>query len=313
MNRKGIRWGLLTIFALLVFFPSSAWTNELSPEWLIRQVVNTYRSLETYEVTGHADLEVTLFNQGGKVVHGTNRFTLLLKKPNLYRIQWNKKYSTDLRNGEHVVWNAGSQAYAYSQLAGRYRKHPSDRRQLQTKAGISQGITLFIPALFFRFFPEQELEFFRLTDLKIMGKEEISGKPCYVLEGREPYRVIRYWIDVKTFFIHQQFQLYVNFNGREETLQGSEEEAKASLRAEGLEPTQERIKKFQQGLELGEKILRAQRSQVRTNNFYTQISLPALTARDFHFQVPEGIPLKEELYEPNPKRFHKLEQLIDEH
>ena len=176
--------GFILIFLHAVCLPIT-WADEPTPEFLIKQVINTYRSLETYRVSGHTDTELTQFNHGGKVSHRTHRFTLLLKKPNGYLITWEDDFPPFKTALHGAAWNAGSQAYVYSQTAKGYMKIPTDLMNLQSQAGVSSGSTSVIPELFFVFFPEKDLRISRLNDPVVKGREEIAGEQCYVLEGRD--------------------------------------------------------------------------------------------------------------------------------
>ena len=100
--------GFTLIFLFAVCLPV-AWAEEPTSDFLIRQVINTYRSLATYKVTGQTDTEITDFNQGGKVSHLTHRFTILLKKPNGYHIIWEDDFLPYYQEKQGAVWNAGSQ------------------------------------------------------------------------------------------------------------------------------------------------------------------------------------------------------------
>lgn len=78
--------GFILIFLHVVWFPVTWAAEEPTPEFLIRQVIKTYRSLETYRVIGHTDTEITDFSHGGKVFRTTHSFSILLRKPNGYHI-----------------------------------------------------------------------------------------------------------------------------------------------------------------------------------------------------------------------------------
>ncbi len=287
--------GFILILLPAVCLPVT-WAEEPTPEFLIRQVVHTYRSLATYKVTGQTDTEITEFNEGGKVSHLTHRFTVLLKKPNGYHITWEDDFLPYYQAQQGAVWNSGRQAYVYSQSVGGYMKTPTDFVNLRSYAGVSTGSTLILPALFFAFFPEEETQLSMLKDAAVKGREEVDGVQCYVLEGRDRKMVVTYWIAIDNFLIHQYALLIDQPNGREMDLNTTEEEAKADLRAQGLEPTEERIKNFIRTLEIASKALKKLRSRVITTHHFSKISLPDIRPEDLEFSIPEGMPLKEDLW-----------------
>lgn len=150
--------GIALLFLHVVCLPMT-WAEEPSPEFLIRQVINTYRSLETYRVTGHTDTELTQFNQGGKVSHLTHRYSILLKKPNGYLITWEDDFPPFQKAMHGAAWNTGTQAYVYSQTTQGYMKIPTDSVNLQAQAGVSTGSTSIIPELFLPFSQKRICEF----------------------------------------------------------------------------------------------------------------------------------------------------------
>ena len=197
--------GITLIFLQAICLPMT-WAEEPTPEFLIRQVINTYRSLDTYQVNGQTDWDHTDFKEGGKVSHQTNRFTILLKKPNGYHITWKKAFSPLKMPSQGAVWKTGPQAYGYNQtekglMPNGYMMLPTDLGNLMGHSGASMGATEIIPALFFTFFSEKDLRISRLKNpIIVKGREEINGDLCYVLKG-ESYgnRVLTYWISVDNF------------------------------------------------------------------------------------------------------------------
>ena len=298
--------GIILVFLHAICLPI-AWAEEPTPEILIKQVINTYRSLETYRVTGHTDAEITDFNQGGKVSHQTTRFTLLLKKPNGYFITWESDFPPFQKPRQGAAWNTGTQAYVYMQIAKGYMKIPTDLANLQSQAGVSSGSTAIIPELFFTFFPEKDLRISRLNDPVVKGREEIAGEQCYVLEGRNKNMVFTYWISVDNFFIRQHTFHVQNPNGQEMDFELTEEEAKAALRSRGLEPTREQIETVIRMLRMTKKTMQKQRTQIIATDHFSNISLPPVSAQDLQFAVPEGIPLKEDIYKIRESSLDKTE------
>jgi len=308
--RKWLSVGIFLIFLLAVCIPV-AWAEEPTPEFLIRQVINTYRSLATYRVTGQIDTETIAFDHGGKVSNLTTRFAILLKKPNGYHIVWEDDFPPFRKGLQGAAWNTGTQAYVYSQAAKGYMKIPTDRFNLLTITGVSSETSTVIPELFFTFFPEKELRFLRLKVPVVNGREVIEGEPCYVLEGRDRHIVFTYWISARNYFIRQyRFQID-NSSDTEIHLEATEEEAKASLRYRGLEPTKERIKKYQQTWKLAAKSLGKTSTQITATHHFSHIYFPDINSEDLEFSVPEGIPLKKDLYELSQSTLDKIEATRD--
>ncbi len=304
--------GFILIFLHVVWFPVTWAEEEPTPEFLIRQVINTYRSLETYRVTGHTDREITDFNYGGKVFRTTLRFSILLKKPNGYRITWEQDHPDVKKMAwQEAVWNTGTQAYIYNKTANGYMKIPSDLVNLQSPVEVSMGKTSIIPELFFASFPEKDLQISRLKNLAVKGREKIEGEQCYVLEGRNRHMVGTYWISVADFHVRQFTFLVNNPNGEEMDFEATEEGAKELARSKGLEPTRERIEKFTLLLKGIKKTRKTQRTQVISTDHFSDISFPTVSGKDLQFAIPEGIPLKEDLYELSQTSIDTLKRFLD--
>ena len=289
--------GFILIFLHAICLPIT-WAEEPTPEFLIRQVIDAYRSLDTYRVTGHTDREVTDFNHGGKVFRSSLNFSILLKKPNGYHITWAQDHPHLKKIAwQEAAWNTGAQAYVYNKSANGYMKIPSDLGHLQWQAMREIVRTSIIPELFFAFFPENNLQISRLKDPVVKGRDAIEGEQCYVLQGRDSNMVVTYWVSTDNFFIRQHTFLAHNPNGQENDFEASDEEAKKLLRSRGLEFTKERIEKFTLLLKIRKINMQNRRTQVITTDHFSAISSPAVSEHDLQFAVPEGIPLKENLYE----------------
>ena len=72
----------------------------------------------------------------------------------------------------------------------------------------------------------------------------------------------------------------------------SEEEAKALIRARGLEPTRELIDQFIQIITKAKKSLKTVRAQWSLTHHFPDISFPTIKERDLVFTVPEGTHLQ---------------------
>ena len=303
--------GVILLFLHTACLPA-ALAEEPTPEFLIRQVINSYRSLATYQVTGLTSSEITNFNEGGKITRVTSRFSILLKKPNLYRITWEEDFPPHWMGLQAAVWNPGlPQGYVYSQMAKGYMEIPAGRGKLLSYAAVSTGDTSIIPKLFFGFFPEKDLPFTRLKNSEVKGREEIDGIECYVLRGRDRNREVTYWISIPDYFIRKYESIFNDPNGHGLDLELTEEEAKASLRSRGVEPTQERIKSYQRTLKIADKVMRKHQVQIITTERYSNISLPTVRKEDLQYSMPDGTTLKENLFELGKSSLDGLENTFN--
>ena len=212
---------------------------------------------------------------------------------------------------QEAIWNTGTQAYIYNKTANGYMEIPSDLSNLKWRAVRQMVTTSIIPELFFAFFPENNLQISKLKNLVVKSREEISGEPCYVLEGRDRHMVVTYWISVENFHIRQYTFIAHNHNSQEMNFEATEEEAKELLRSMGLESTKERIEKFTLLLKISKKKRQNRDTRVIATDHFSDISSPAVSAQDLKFSVPDGIPLKENLYELPHISIDYIKSLLD--
>ena len=282
-----------------------------TPEFLIKQVLNTYQSLATYRVIGKSITEGTKFDRGGEIYTMTMRFSLTLKKPNLYLITWEEDHPPYFFNMKGAAWNAGSQPYLYEESLKGYMKVPTDIVALRTVANVSKGATYLIPELFFQFYNPNNTRLEGLEEPRITGIEEVQGERCFVLTGGYDDLAVTYWISVERYLIRQYLQVQDLGKGTEPIEKMTDKEAEKSLRALGVEPTEVRKREEKDAFELISKIKNKHHTRIVATHYFSDISLPSLTAEDFVFAVPEGIPLKENIYE-SPISVKAVEMLLDQ-
>lgn len=119
--------------------------------------------------------------------------------------------------------------------------------------------------------------------------------------------VVTYWISVDNFYIRQYNFRSHNPNGQEKAVEFTENEAKAILRSRGVEPTRERIEKIIRMAEMAKKTMQNQRTQLIMTDHFSDISSPTVSVQDLQFAVPEGISLKEDIYDISQSSLDKIE------
>ena len=308
-----VKWAVCVLIFLFLGggIISSVGAENPTPEFLIKQVVNTYRSLATYRVIGESITEGTKFDRGGETYTITVRFSLTLKKPNLYRITWEEDHPPYYFNSQGAAWNAGVQPYLYLQSLQAYMKVPTDLAALNTVAGVSKGATYLIPQLFFPFYSPNNTRLEGLEEPRITGIEEIQGERCFVLTGGNDGLMVTYWISVERYLIRQYVHVEDLKKGTETIKKMTDKEVEQSLRSLGVEPTEIKKREVKDAFELTSKIRSKNHTQIVATHYFSHISLPVLTSEDLVFAVPEGIPLKEDIYE-SPISVKAIEILLDQ-
>ena len=95
---------------------------------ILDEVAATYKSLETYQDEGTISTDI---DAGPTKVKSGTKFSITLKKPNLYRISWSQKNaSIPGLTQSGTVWSDGTQPYLYMGALHAYSKMGSDEDRL---------------------------------------------------------------------------------------------------------------------------------------------------------------------------------------
>src|SRR6266404_3502832 len=134
-------WFAVTLTGTLCF------GEETDPGEILKKVIATYDSLAAYSSEGTIVSDAD--TAAGKMKIESS-FSIKLKKPNLYLIQWDQKNSMmPAMSQAGAVWNQGAQPYLYMGVTKAYSKMTTDEMALASATGISGGAAFTIPSLFF--------------------------------------------------------------------------------------------------------------------------------------------------------------------
>lgn len=152
----------------------------ICPQELFQKVQAKYRSLETYKAEGFAYRSME--QEGVEIDTSEIKFTMLLKKPNLYKIVWGEPIvSTSSLDVVSAVWSDGDHPYIYLGNRGFSEEQTSDRLALAGATGISWGIAFHIPSLFFAFFDEDPPVSLGIENWQYIDEDVVDGEECYVM------------------------------------------------------------------------------------------------------------------------------------
>lgn len=190
-------------------------------------------------------------------------------------------------------------------------KVPTDQGALKTVYNVSKGATYLIPQLFLPFYSRDKTRLADLEDPHIIGIEEVHGEPCYVLTGGYGGLTVTYWISVERYLIRQYVHIVDPPNGSIPARELTDETMEQSFLSMGVEPTEARKQEWKRALKLTSEITRKKYVQTIHTHDFSHISLSPLTPQDFMFVVPEGIPLKENIYELPNSLLDKVENSLE--
>ena len=236
------------VFALVIAFTTSCFADDTEPSKIFEKVVAAYKSMETYKAEGTIIADIDM---GGKMTNTSTEFSIILKKPNLYRISWRMSMPGMVQSG--AVWSDGTQPYLYMGGVNAYSKMANDSVALGGATGISGGAAFTIPSLFLSVFKEQLAPFSRLTDPKLEKVEPAENEECYVISGSSAIS------KQETFWISKSRYLITKYSRSLEVPEGgltlpeiTDEQLTETIKEMGQEVTEERK---QQMREMGKSIL----------------------------------------------------------
>ena len=268
---------------------------EPTPDQIFEKVTATYQSMGTYKSTGTVVVDMETADR--QITMQTD-FSVLLKKPNLYRITWTQKNMLMpgmVQSG--AVWSDGTQPYLYMAIMNAYSKMAGDEIALAGATGISGGAAHTIPSLFLSVFGEQPASFSRLTDPKLEKVENVGDEECYVISGSSTVcKKETFWISKSKYLIIKYSRSFEPPEGGRTMPEMTDESIEESIKAMGQEVTEESKQRMRETMKTAAEALKGTNTKGSSTETHTDISFPELSKDDFEFAVPEGAELKESLF-----------------
>ncbi|NOY42390.1 MAG: DUF2092 domain-containing protein [Planctomycetes bacterium] len=270
-------------------------TIKTSPEEILKKVVDTYETLETYKSEGTIISDI---DTGGTKVKTETEFSILLKKPNLYLISWTQKNMPMPGMAQSgTVWSDGTQPYLYTGILNTYSKVTNDEMALASATGISGGAAFTIPTLFLSVFKEQPAPLSRLKNLKVEKTEVIEGEDCYVLTGSSEISAKEtLWISKTSYLIRKYYRSLESPEGGIVIPELSDEEIEEALEGMGQDVTEEGKRNLKEMMEKSRTMLVTEKLEGSSTELHANVSSPELDKSDLEFAVPEGAVLKDSLF-----------------
>ncbi len=279
------------LFIMISILAVSCFADGTDPRGILKKVRDTYKSLETYKSEGTVTTNTERDNQKTEMI---TSYSIILKKPNLYRISSDLTFNMAPPNYVHsnissTIWSDGTQPYRYESSKKLYSKIPTNLKALGGMAamsGISGGMII---STFFSSMLKEPWDFFeRLMNVKLGGTEKIGDEECYVISAESKTS------KKETFWISKTRNLIIKYSRSLELPEGElmpempDEQIIKFLKDTRQEVTAETIKQMK--IKMQRDLSNVKGSSTETQ---THISSPELTAADFQFVLPEGTVLEE--------------------
>jgi outer membrane lipoprotein-sorting protein len=277
----------------MVVLAGGALAGDITPGEIFQRTEAAYASMQTYQSDGTASSDM---DSGGSKMQMETSFTILLKKPNLYRITWTQKGMMGMTQSG-AVWSDGSQPYLYMGIMNAYSKMSSDQIALSGATGISGGAAFTIPSLFLASFNVPSNHFARLQNPRIEKTEKIGDDDCYVISG--PSKISKnetFWISKSNYLIRKYSRSLEPPEGGRQMPEMTDEDMAKAMKAMGLEVNDETKKNMRDMMEKSKAALNTAALKGSMTEVQAHVSSPALTAKDFQFTPPADAVLKDSLF-----------------
>ncbi len=277
---------LLLIIMMAMSLPAMA--QEMTAQEIVQKAKEKYQSMKSYSSKVRSISEGAI---SGRPFKDSRKAEVIMARPNLYKITWSnvKPY----QGKEDVVWNSGEGAYMYSSMTNGYSKYNSDVMIFGAATGISSNATLTMPSIFYAL-PEMPSFFDSLKKLEYLGVENVAGKDCYKLKGKTLYSSEHYiWIEVGQFLLIKNQYVHDVDSSMAEKVEMSDEQYAESVRAMGVEVTDEKIAFMKKMSDFGQEMTENVEIDLQRKEIFTNIKVDeSVENYNFDFKVPASAKLE---------------------
>ncbi len=209
----------------------------------LAQAQATYDKMQSYSSSGDVTSNVSLTNVGPVESHYT--FSIKLKRPNLYRVQWDQHAPFMTTSG--AVWSAGDGNFVT--VPGQANPiHAKDMSfALSMATGISGTAAATVPSIFFGL---NFNSFKPSTAARYEQDANIEGDPCYVITEKlnngkteASAKTLTMWISRRSKLLRQIRQ---DLNGPVKIPEMTDEETKKVIESMGQKPTAPAVKQMKE-------------------------------------------------------------------
>ena len=193
VSRSGwVCWLLGSALLLLTCCIQEGWA--LQPHDIVKKMIRTYGELSSYQDTG--TIESTMVSQV-KEHKSVTRFSIAFQRPNILTLTWIDSKSKNLTRS--YLTSDGARTLTYFGNTNQYVLNPSLEIGIAGATGISGGATQIVLPLL-----RGTSLFAALSDLQLVKREVLNGKPCYVITGKlSSNHSYRLWIDRQRFLLRR--------------------------------------------------------------------------------------------------------------
>ena len=268
---------------------------DLSSDEILEKTREMYAGMDTYRSEGVITSDI---DTGGTKMKMETSFSILLKKPDMYRITWTQKgMPMPGMSQSGAVWSDGTQPYLYMGIMQSYSKIEGDDMALASATGISGGVAHTIPSFFITSSIGTADPFSGLNNPRIEKIENVGDEECYVIAGDSAIsKDVKFWISKKDFMIRKFYRSLEMPEKPIEMPEMTDEMIEESLKALGQDATEESKESMRKMMKGAGTMLETMQLKGYTEELHKDITSPDLQASDFVFEVPAGTTLKDSMF-----------------
>ena len=277
---------LFSIIIISAFIcAQNAKAADVNPDEIVKKTLETYQKMKSFKAKGEV---VSEMDMGSRKIEIKTTFTLLMEKPNLYKISWSQ--NAGLRKQEGTVWNAGEGAYLYSGTTSSYSKLKTNETALAAATGISAGAANTMPSLLLL----QHSVLKMLTKCKYIKEEKINTEMCYVIDAETDTAMMTLWIS-KSRSLFLQIKKNMGKKPVAQKFEMSDKQLADALKSMGKEATKENIKNMKNMMKMAAEMTKTMKATFIET--YKNIEIDKTYKKeDFIFTPPKNATLKKDMF-----------------
>ena len=262
---------------------------------VLERTTEAYAALDAYRAEGTVMTNIEI---GGTAVQQACSFSMLLQKPDRYRITWeqmNIGVPGSVQSG--AAWNDGTGSWLFLSAMSGFSKMASDEIALGGATGVSGGAANTVPAYFFSFWTEPMTPSSRITEPQREADAEVDGEACYVVAGSSVISKREVLFVSKADFLIRRYDFSYEppAAGRPVAPEMTDEQLDEALEAMGQELTDEARDRMR---EMMKTAMNAKTQEIKGGSvqIHRKVSTTEVDAAEFKFVPPAGAVEKESLF-----------------
>lgn len=256
--KSALRIAILLLIVVGAYQPAKAQTPEVAQ--LLRDVLATYASLQSYSATGEVVSGVTTDGSSAILPAGQSQeihstFTIKVARPQMYKIVWEQKTGQkDFSfSSKGAVWSDGESRFV--SIAGQTMQPSDTETAIAMATGVSGGAANTIPSIFFSLSSNGITAVSNVAVLA--GGELVDGEDCYVVKAHAGTMDRTFWISKASKLILQEMTVSSGSTGAPEL---TESDLRKVLESMGQKATDEAVRTLRDQLANTEQIMKSVKS-----------------------------------------------------